>query len=243
MDDILDPLKKIGVVEDVPLGKPSPVSSPAFVVWRDGKARVVVDLRRVNTKLQLDAYPLPRQDDILQKMHGCQIFSSLDMTKSFFQQRIRPEDRWKTAFVTTHRGQEQLSVSTMGLATSLAFFQHRIEKLFGPYLWQFVLVYVDDTIIFSRTPEEHLEHLEIVLRLFQQSGATLALSKCHFAQPGVKALGHFVSRLGLSTMEEKVEAVQALKFPETLQELEYGLGFFGYYRKFVQHFASISRPL
>jgi hypothetical protein len=84
IDDILDPLKKIGVVEDVPLGKPSPISSPAFVVWRDGKACVVVDLRRVNTKLQMDAYPLPWQDDILQEIYGCQIFSSLDMTKSFF---------------------------------------------------------------------------------------------------------------------------------------------------------------
>ena len=83
MDDILDPLKKIGLVEDVPLGKPSPVSYPEFVIWREVKARVVVDLRRANTKLQLDAYPLPRQDDILQKLHGCQNFSSFDMTKSF----------------------------------------------------------------------------------------------------------------------------------------------------------------
>lgn len=74
MDDILDPLKKIGLVEDVPLGKPSPVSYPEFVIWREVKARVVVDLRRANTKLQLDAYPLPRQDDILQKLHGCKIF-------------------------------------------------------------------------------------------------------------------------------------------------------------------------
>jgi hypothetical protein len=93
MDDILDLLKKIGVVEDVPLGVPSPASSPAFVVWRDSKPRVVVDLRRVNTKLKLDAYPLLQQDDILQAMHGCHIFSSLDLTKSFFQQPLKPEDR------------------------------------------------------------------------------------------------------------------------------------------------------
>jgi hypothetical protein len=243
MDEILDPLKDIGVVEDVPLGKPSPVSSPAFVVWKDGKPRVVVDLRRVNSKLYVDAYPLPKQDDILTAMHGSEVFSVLDMTKSFFQQKICPGDRWKTAFVSPHRGQEQLTVSTMGLASSPSFFQHRMEQLFGKYLWKFVLVYIDDTIIFSKDIDSHIRHLSTVLRILCKSGATLSLAKCFFAQPGLRALGHFVSRLGLSTVEQKVEAVRALAFPTNLQELEHGLGFFGYYRKFVPYFAAIARPL
>ena len=242
-DKIVDPLKNIGVVENVPLGKPSPASSPAFLVWRDGKERVVVDMRRVNTKMNCDAYPLPKQDDILTAMGGATVFSVLDMTKSFFQQRIRPEDRWKTAFVTPHRGQEQFTVATMGLGISPPFFQHRMEKLFGQYLWQFVLVYIDDTIIFSKDIESHIKHLSIVLNLLRKSGVTLQLGKCHFAQQGLRALGHWVSRLGLSTVEDKVEAIRALKFPENLVELENGYGFFGYYRKFVSHFAGIARPL
>ena len=118
-----------------------------------------------------------------------------------------------------------------------------MESLFGPYLWKFVLVYVDDTIIFSRSPEQHLEDLSMVLRLLQQSGVTLSLSKCYFAQPSLQALGHYVSRLGLSTVLEKTEAIRALKFPETLQGLENGLGFFNYYRMFVEGYAAIAKPL
>jgi hypothetical protein len=83
-DEITDPMRANGSLEPVPLGQPLPVASPAFVVWRNGKPRVVIDLRRVNTKLKLDAYPLPRQDTILSALGGATIFSSLDLTKSFF---------------------------------------------------------------------------------------------------------------------------------------------------------------
>jgi hypothetical protein len=117
-----------------PLGNPSPAASPAFVVWRNGKPRVVVDLRRFNTKLRLDAYPLPKQDDILSALGGFTVFSSLDLVKSFFQETIATEDRWKTAIVTQHRGQEKFTVATMGLAITPAFYQHRMEALFSEYL-------------------------------------------------------------------------------------------------------------
>ena len=245
MDKILDPLTKLGVVEPVPLGSPCPAASPAFMVYRkdDPKGRMVIDLRRVNTKVHIDAYPLPRQDDILTSMSGATIFSIVDMTKSFFQQPLAVGDRWKTAFVTPHRGHEQMTVSTMGLASSPSFFQHRMERIFGKYLWKFVAVYIDDTIIFSTSPEQHIHDLSTVLTLLMDSGVTLSLAKCHFAQPGLKALGHWVDRLGLSTVDEKVEAIKCMKFPDTLSELENGLGFFGYYRKFVRNFAAISRPL
>ena len=243
MDDILDPLKEIGVVEDIPLGKPARAASPAFVVWRDGKPRVVVDLRQVNTKLFLDGYPLPRQEDIFDAMGGATVFSVLDMVKSFFQQKIATKDRWKTAFVTPHRGHEQLTISTMGLATSPAFFQHHMENIFGKYLWQFVLVYIDDVIIFSRSIQDYIKHLAKALHLLRNSGVTLSLSKCHFAQSGLAALGHHVSRLGLATTTQKTAAIKALEFPRSLSELDTGIGFFGYHHKFVDHFTEIIRPL
>jgi len=186
LDSIADPLRAAGVVESVSLGKPSPAASPAFIVWRNLKPRIVVDLRRVNTKGYVDAYPLPKQDDILTALHGSTIFSVLDLTKGFFQQ----EDRWKTAFVTPHRGHAQLTVSTMGLASSPTFFQHRMERLFGKYLWKFVLVYIDDTIVFLKDIKSHIHDLSIVLCLLRESGVTLSLSKCHFAQLGLQALGH-----------------------------------------------------
>ena len=97
MDKILDPLAAAQKIEPVPLGQPSAAASPAFIVWNKGKPRVVVDLRKVNAKLYPDAYPLPKQDDVLGALGGAVIFTSLDIQKSFFQQRIRKEDRWKTA--------------------------------------------------------------------------------------------------------------------------------------------------
>ena len=109
MDKILDPMRADGSLVPVPLGQPSPAAAPAFVVYRNGKPRVVVDLRKVNTKLELNAYPLPKADDVLSAMGGATIFSSVDMTKSFFQQPLAPEDYWKTALVTAHRGHDGFS--------------------------------------------------------------------------------------------------------------------------------------
>ena len=243
IDHILDPLVTEGRVEKVPLGKPSASSSPAFIVWKNGKPRMVVDLRKVNTRLYPDTYPLPKQDHILESLGGSVIFSSMDITKGFYQQPLKPEDRWKTTFVTPHRGQEQLTVATMGLANSPSFFQHRMERILSRYLWKFVLVYVDDIIVYSRSPEVHLQDLDSVLTLLENSGVTLSVPKCHFSYPSIDALGHHVSRLGLSTVREKTDAIREMDYPTTLNQLEIGLGFFGYYRKFVPHFAAIAQPL
>jgi hypothetical protein len=243
MDSVLDPLARQGRIEKVPLGARCAASSPAFIVWNKNKPRVVVDLRRVNQKLFPNAYPLPRQDDVLQALGGATIFSSLDITKGFFQQPIRSDDRWKTAFTTPHRGLEQLTVSTMGLASSPGFFQHRMENLLAEYLWDFVLVYIDDIIIFSRTKEHHVSHLDQALTLLAGSGITLAPQKCHFAYPSVQLLGHHVSRLGISTAADKVAAVRNMVFPTNLRQLEAGIQFLSYYRKFVYQFSALAEPL
>ena len=237
LDSILDPLKRQKRIEKVPLGDPSAASSPAFVVWKGDKPRIVVDLRRVNSLSYPDAYPLPKQDDILQALGGAVIFSSIDMTKGFFQQDIAEEDRWKTAFVTPHRGHERFTVSTMGLMNSPGFFQHRMEDLFKDYLWKFLLVYIDDVIIYSRSLEEHLNHLDQALHILANIGVTIGISKCHFAYPSVQALGHRVSRLGLSTLREKTDAIRKIAFPKTLKQLEMIIGLFNYYRKYVPRYA------
>ena len=127
----------------------------------------------------------------------------------------------------------------MGLSTSPAFFQYRIENLFGGYLWKFVLVYINDIIIFLKDIETYINYLSSILGILLNSGVTLNLLKYYFIQLGLKALGYQVNRLGLSTLEEKVKVVRQLRFLETLAQLENVLGFFGYYRKFVNHYASI----
>ncbi|RMZ85683.1 hypothetical protein DV736_g6568, partial [Chaetothyriales sp. CBS 134916] len=243
IDEVVDPLRRQGRVKRVPLGQPSTAASPAFVVWRLNKPRVVVDLRLVNAAVFPDVYPLPKQDTILQALGGGTVFSSLDIVKSFFQQPIAEEDQWKTAFVTPHRGQEMLTVATMGLINSPGFFQHRMELLLQEYLWKFVLVYIDDVIIFSRNLSDHIRDVGVVLDTMEQAGITLSLAKCHFGYLSINALGHQVNRLGLATAEDKVKAIRLMEFPDNLKQLEYVIGFFGYYRKFVWFFAAVIEPL
>ena len=114
----------------------------------------------------------------------------------------------------------------MGLANSPGFFQHRMESILAKYLWQFVLVYIDDVIIYSRSPTEHLSHLDEVLTVLEESGISLSVKKCHFAYPSVQLLGHHVSRLGISTAADKIEAIRKKRFPTNLKQLKAGLGFF-----------------
>lgn len=243
MDRILDPLLENGRIERVPLGDKNPIASPAFIVWNKGKPRVVVDLRKVNMRLLPNAYPLPTQQDVLQSLGGSTLFSSMDIQQGFFQQPIREDDRFKTTFGTPHRGLERFTVATMGLATSPGFFQQRMEEVLTRYLWQFALVYVDDIIIYSPGLGEHLKHLDRVFAALEASGVTMSLKKCHFAYPSVALLGHHVGRLGISTQEEKVEAIRNLAFPETLGELEGVVGLFNYYRDFVDFFADTIEAL
>ncbi|EDN04528.1 predicted protein [Histoplasma mississippiense (nom. inval.)] len=243
MDPILDELQQAGRIENVPFQNPSPAASPAFIVWRNGKPRVVIDLRRINTRLRPNAYPLPRQDTILSSLGDAVVFSTLDITKGFYQVPIRTKDRWKTAFVTPHRGHQQLTVSSMGLASSPGFFQNMMETILRKFLWSSLLVYIDDIVIFSKSLNQHLSDLQAILSCLEASGLTLSIKKCHFAYSSVSLLGHKVSRLGLSTHESKVEAIRKLSFPKTLHQLETSLGLFGYYREFVAHYAHKVEPL
>ena len=121
----------------------------------------------------------------------------------------------------------------MGLTNSPGFFQHRMEDLFSGILWKFVLVYIDDIIVFSRSAEEHLQHLHQLLEILENSGVTVNPKKCHFAYPSIRALGHQVSRLGLGTLQEKTDAIAKLRFPETVSQLEINMGLFKYYRCYI----------
>ena len=131
----------------------------------------------------------------------------------------------------------------MGLATTPAFFQHRMDVLLAKYLWKTVIVYIDDILVYSRTLEGHITDLRNILAVLLESGITLNIKKCHFAYGSVEALGHRVGRLGLATHEEKVEAISKLAYPETFQQLEAGIGIFGFYRKYVLGYSVIIEPL
>ena len=243
MDEMLNPLLEEGRVQKVSLKTVSSTSSSAFVIWKNGKSKVVINLRRINTRLYSDAYSLSKQDIILSSLKDFEIFSSINLTKGFFQQETELKNWWKTTFVTSHRRLEWLTMNSMKLNNILGFFQSRMKKIFDFYLWKFVLVYMNDIIVYFRDSEDHLHHLDEVLRLLEESGVTLTLKKCHFAYLSIKTLKHYVSKLRLSILKKKTEAIRLLRFPRTLRELKTVMKFFNYYRKFVAWYAWKKKPL
>ena len=239
IDKVFDELTKAGRLEP----SSSPWASPVFVVYGHGdKARPVIDFRRVNQLVIRDAYPLPKQDEVLSAVAGARYISTLDLTKGFYQVPISPESR-QYAAISSHRGLEQLTVCTMGYSNSPAHFQRSMNSLLAPYLWRSAIAYLDDLIIWSPSFSEHLRVLDEILTIIGTNGLTLSPSKAHIAYDEVTALGHRVGRLGLGTHREKTEAMRHLRRPETYKDLEAALGLFSYYRQFVPRFAQIAEPL
>jgi hypothetical protein len=157
------------------------------------------------------------------------VFFSIDFIKEFFQQSIDSKNYWKTTFVSQHREFEWLTISNMNLNNTSKFFQHKIKRILKKYLWKFVLIYIDDIIIFFSTFENHLKHLKKILIFLKKSNVIFSLSKSHFDYSSIKILKHHVNRLKISIMKKKIEVIKNLKFFVTLKNLKKELSFFEYY--------------
>jgi hypothetical protein len=212
------------------------------MVIQKGKPRFCIDLREVNSKTTPDRYALPRQDTIFRAIGRAMFFSTLDCNKGYHQFGLTPHARLLTAFVTKDGFWEYIRMP-FGLKNALAHFQRTMDAILGKYRWDFALAYIDDIVIFSQTFDEHLEHCSLVLDAMEKIGLTLEEKKCHFCYDDIELLGHHISRLGLSTQAEKVQAILAVPFPETIKKAQEILGMFNYYRIFIQHFAWIAAPL
>jgi hypothetical protein len=220
----------------------SPWGAPVVIAYRNGKARFCVDYRRLNAVTTPDEFPIPRQSDIMAALSGAQILSTLDALSGFLQLEMAPEDVEKTGF-RTHLGLFHFLRMPFGLRNGPAIFQRIMQEILSPYLWLFCLVYIDDIVVYSKSFEDHLEHLDQVLGAIEQSGITLSPKKCHMFYSSILLLGHKVSRLGLSTHEEKVRAILDLKPPTKISELQTFLGMIVYFSAFIPYYASIARPL
>jgi hypothetical protein len=170
----------------------SPWSAPVVIAYRNGKPRFCVDYRKLNTMTIADEFPLPRQSEILQSLSGAQVLSSLDALSGFNQLDMAQEDVEKTAF-RTHRGLAQFRRMPFGLRNGPSIFQRVMQGILSPYLWLFCLVYIDDIVVYSRSYEEHLEHLDKVLGAIEKAGVTLSPTKCHLFYSSILLLGHKVS--------------------------------------------------
>ena len=236
--DAIDTLSKLDVIEP----SNSSVASPVIVVIQHGKPRFCVDLREVNSKIAADRYAFLKQDMIFAALIGAIFFTILDANRGYHQFSLTFRSRKFTAF-TTAFGLFQFKRVPFGLKTAPAYFQRAIDIILGSMRWDFALAYIDDIIVYSKSLEEHIEHIAAVLEALSNAGMTLAEEKCHFGYQDIKLLGHRISCLGLSTLEEKVQAILAIPYPETVKQAMVILGMFNYYRTFIDSFALIAAPL
>lgn len=221
----------------------SPWGCPMFLVDKpDGGKRMVIDYRALNAATERNRYPLPRVDELFDQLRGARYFSKIDLRTGYWQIRVAPEDVPKTAF-TSRQGHFEWLVLPMGLTNAPAEFMALMENTFREALNKYVLVFLDDILIYSKTLEEHEQHLRAVLKRLEAQQLYGKLSKCQFARQEVEFLGHYVGRRGVRMVEGKVTAIQEWKKPECQKEVEQFLGLAGYYRRFISNFSKIASPL
>ena len=190
--------------------------------------RLCIDYQELNRVTIKNRYPLPRIDDLFDKLKGAKCFSKIDLRTGYHQQKVRDEDIPKTAFRTRY-GHYEFLVMSFGLTNAPAAFMDLMNRVFKPYLDKFVVVFIDDILIYSKTEEEHAEHLKIVLEALQREEMYAKFSKCEFWMKKVQFLGHVVDENGISVDPEKVDAISNWEQPRTPTEVRSFLGLAGYY--------------
>ena len=213
---------------------------------KDGSHRFCIDYRHLNAVTKCDTYPLPRIDNLLDQLGHCKYFSTLDLASGYWQIRVAAESREKTAFVTPN-GLYEFLVMPFSLTNAPEVFQRLMQKVIsglnpdtGP---DFVAVYIDDVLVFSRTVEEHLEHLRAAIQRIEEAGLKLQPPKCNFARREVEYLGHRVTPEGLKTNQRLVEAVTMFQTPTDVNGVRRFLGMASYYRRFIARIAAPLREL
>ena len=222
----------------------SAFGAPVLLVKKkDGSMRMCIDYRGLNDITVKNNFPLPRIDDLHDRLGKARYFTKLDLYSGYHQIPIRPGDEHKTAF-TSRYGTYEFLVMPFGLTNAPATFQTAMNALFTSWLDVFVIVYLDDILIYSATQEEHLKHVHQVMERLTTYKWYCKMKKCDFATTSVEYLGHIVSNGQIAIDPDKMKAVTDWKIPfKNVTEVQSFLGLIGYYRKFIPHFSHIARHL
>ena len=221
----------------------SPWGAPVlFVKKKDGTLRLCIVYRQLNQVTIKNKYPLPRVDDLFDQLQGARVFSKIDLRSGYHQLRIANADVPKTAFRTRY-GHYEFLVMPFGLTNAPAVFMALMNKVFQPYFDNFVIVFIDDILVYSRDEEEHANHLRLVLQTLREKQLYAKFNKCEFWLDQVVFLGHIVSGEGIKVDPKKIEAVLNWEPPKNVPELRSFLGLDGYYGRFVKGFSIIAAPL
>lgn len=218
------------------------VNPLVLVSKKDKTIRVCLDARFLNRRMVNDHVMPFNPNELLLKFTSGMCFSTLDLTAGYWQVEIVPEHRKYTGFL--YQGETYVfNVLPFGLSTSVAGFIRALNTVLAEEFSHFVLPYVDDLLIFSKSPSEHLAHLKKLFGRFRKAGITIKLNKCRFAQKEVSFIGHLISPEGIKVDEKRVEAIKAFPPPRNLKALRAFLGFLNYDRRFCPNFSSLVLPL
>ncbi|GBG59617.1 hypothetical protein CBR_g49882 [Chara braunii] len=221
----------------------SPYGAPVLFVRKKYKdLRLCIDDRKLNAQTIRNAGPLPRIDNLLERLGDAQFFSKLDLKSGYHQLQIRKEDRYKTAFKTRY-GHFEWLVMPFGLTNAPTTFQAAMTTEFRHMLDRFVLIYLDDILVYSRSLDEHVEHLRTVSERLRQAKYKASRDKCEFAQQELEYLGHYVTPQGICPLADKIEALRVWLEPTNTTDVRSFMGLAGYYQRFITGYSRIAAPM
>nr|GFC14524.1 putative reverse transcriptase domain-containing protein [Tanacetum cinerariifolium] len=208
----------------------SPWGAPVlFVKRKDGSFRMCIDYRELNKLTVKNRYPLPRIDDLFDQLQGSSVYSKIDLRSGYHQLRVREEDIPKTTFGTRY-GHYEFQVMPFGLTNAPAVFMDPMNQVCKPYLDKFMIVFIDDILIYSKDEKEHKDHLKEILELLKKEELYAKFSKCEFWIPKVQFLGHVIDSQGIHVDPAKIESVK--DWASTNHQ-----------RRFIEGFSKIAKPM
>ena len=221
----------------------SPWGAPVlFVKKKDDTLRMCNNYWQINKVTVKNKYSLPRIEDLFDQLKGASVFLKIDLRSGYYQLQEKEVDVPKTAFKNRY-GHYEFLVMPFGLTNASAAFMDLMNRVFYPYLDQFVVVFIVDILVYSKDAQEHEHHLRIVLQILREKQLFAKLSKCDFWLKEVSFLGHIISAEGIRVDLVKIEAVMNWKPRQNVTEMRSFLGLVGYYRRFIQGFLIIASSL